>query len=168
HESHLVHTITSATPQEGKTITSLNLGLSFAEIRARKTVVIEADLRLPTFEKLMPLGGQPGLINYLRGEAAPDEIIRTIGEDGLNIIPAVGRASNEAVQLLSGPRMTQLLETLRARFDHVIIDTPPVLELADAGILGAVSNDVLLIARMNRTPQTLIEQGQVVSVRVIG
>jgi len=71
---------------------------------------------------------------------------------------AGGRVSDEAVQLLSGPRMTRLIQTLRAKFDHVIIDTPPVLELADAGILGAQSDEVLLVARMRRTPRPLVEQ----------
>lgn len=154
----LIHTITSATPQEGKTITSLNLGLSFAELRNRKTIVVECDLRLPTFAKLLDLEPREGLVAHLRGKADLNDIIQTVGDGGLHIMPAGGRANNESVQLLSGQRMTRLLETLRGKFDHVIIDTPPVVELADAGILGAMSDDVLLIARMNRTPRPLIEQ----------
>ena len=155
---HLIHTITSATPQEGKTITSLNLGLSFAELRNRNTVVVEADLRLPTFHKLLDVEPESGLIGYLRGENELGEIAYGLGETGLYAIPAGGRASKDAVQLLSGPRMAELLELLKAKFDHVIIDTPPVVELADAGILGGLSDEVLLIARMNRTPKPLIEQ----------
>lgn len=54
--------------------------------------------------------------------------------------------------------MASLMKKLRSSYDHVIIDTPPVLELADAGILGSVSNEVLLIARLNQTPRALIEQ----------
>ena len=63
-----------------------------------------------------------------------------------------------AVQLLSGAPMASLIESLRKSYDHVIIDTPPVIELADAGILGTLSDEVLLIARMHRTPQPLVEQ----------
>ena len=158
HRRHLVHTITSATPQEGKTITSVNLGLTFAELHNRKTVVIECDLRLPTFAKLLELEPREGLVAYLRGEAKLSDIIQTVGEGGLHVIPAGGRANNESVQLLSSQRMVNLIRSLRAKFDHVIIDTPPVVELADAGILGALSDDVLLIARMNRTPRPLIDQ----------
>ncbi|QQE12060.1 CpsD/CapB family tyrosine-protein kinase [Planctomycetota bacterium] len=160
HEHHLVHTITSATPQEGKTITSLNLGLSFSELHNRKVIVIEADLRLPTFEKLLHLGTDRGLIGYLRGECQLDEVIHEIQPNGLFVIPAGGRANNDSVQMLSSQRMVQLIEKLRATFDHVIIDTPPVIELADAGILGSQSDDVILIARMNRTPRGLIEQAK--------
>lgn len=160
----LVHTITSATPQEGKTITSMNLGLSFAELRNRRTVIVECDLRLPTISKLLKIDPAPGLIGYLNGDLPLDRIIRKIGDDGVHLITAGGRANNDAVQMLSSQRMANLLEALRARFDHVIIDTPPVVELADAGIIGAQSDDVLLIARMNRTPKSLIER----AVRTLG
>ncbi|MEM9415256.1 MAG: CpsD/CapB family tyrosine-protein kinase [Planctomycetota bacterium] len=157
-ERNIVHTITSATPQEGKTITCVNLGLAFAELRNRTTVILECDLRLPTFEKLLRLDHPAGLIPYLRGECTLDEAISRIDQNGLHVITAGDRVSDEAVQLLSSPRMARLIQALRAKFDHVIIDTPPVLELADAGILGAQSDEVLLVARMRRTPRPLIEQ----------
>jgi len=158
HKRNLVHTITSATPQEGKTITSLNLGLSFAELRNRKTIVIEGDLRLPTFNKLLHLGESKGMVGYLRGEAELDEVIQELEGNALHIITAGSRASNDAVQLLSNQRMARLLNILRERYDHVIIDTPPVIELADAGIVGGLSDEVMLIARISRTPKPLIEQ----------
>jgi capsular exopolysaccharide synthesis family protein len=158
NKKHLVHTITSATPQEGKTITSLNLGLSFSELRNRRTLVIEADLRLPQFGKLLDLKEGPGLVHVLRGETDVESTIQRIDEIGMDVIPAGTRAQNDAVQLLSSNRMSQLLNQFRQRYDHVILDTPPVVELADAGILGAQSDDVLLIVRMERTPKSLVEQ----------
>ena len=158
NERNLVHTITSATPQEGKTITCVNLGLAFAELRNRTTIIVECDLRLPTFEKLLRLEHPHGLIPYLRGECTLAQAICQIDQSGLHVMTAGGRVSDEEVQLLSGPRMTRLIQALRAKFDHVIIDTPPVLELADAGILGAQSDEVLLVARMRRTPRPLVEQ----------
>ncbi|MFI4859930.1 MAG: CpsD/CapB family tyrosine-protein kinase [Phycisphaerales bacterium JB063] len=157
-ERNIVHTITSATPQEGKTITCVNLGLAFAELRNRTTIILECDLRLPTFEKLLRLDHKAGLIPYLRGECTLDQAICKLDQGGLHVITAGDRVSDEAVQLLSSPRMARLIQALRAKFDHVIIDTPPVLELADAGILGAQSDEVLLVARMRRTPRPLIEQ----------
>lgn len=158
NERHLVHTITSATPQEGKTITCLNLGLAFAELRNRKTIVIECDLRLPTFEKLLQLDHPTGLISYLHNDATLGEVITQVPGTGLDVITAGGRVSDEAVQMLSSTRMTRLIQSLRAKYDHVIIDTPPVVDLADAGILGAQGDEVLLVARMRRTSQQLVEQ----------
>ncbi len=158
NQRHLVHTITSATPQEGKTITSLNLGLSFAELRNRRTIVVEADLRLPQFQKLMTLPESPGLVGLLRGEASLQSATLSVGESQLHVLAAGQSVGTQAVQLLSRPVMVNLLQTLRQQYDHVIIDTPPVVELADAGILGALCDDVLLIARMRVTPRGLIDQ----------
>ncbi|MCC6681832.1 MAG: CpsD/CapB family tyrosine-protein kinase [Phycisphaeraceae bacterium] len=155
---NLVHTITSATPQEGKTITSMNLGLTFSELRNCKICVVEADLRLPTFDKLLGRTSQVGLLQYLRGEAQINQIIQRLDDHPLRVISAGGRTQGDAVQLLSSGHFSQLLQHLRQRYDHVIVDTPPVVELADAGIIGAQSDDVMLVVRMNRTPRTLIEQ----------
>ncbi len=158
HRRHLIHLITSATPQEGKTITSLNLGLSLAELHNRKTIVVECDLRLPQFTNLLSLPDSPGLVGYLEGAAELKQIIHSVGDSQLHVIPAGIRANDRAVQLLSSNKMTGLLDDLRRRYDHVIIDTPPVVDLADAGILGALSDDVLLIVRMHTTPRGLVEQ----------
>jgi capsular exopolysaccharide synthesis family protein len=158
HRRHLAHLITSATPQEGKTITSLNLGLSMAELHNRRTIVVECDLRLPQFARLLNLPDSPGLIGCIEGDAKLDDVIHAVGDNSLHVIPAGGRANERAVQLLSSARMSDLLAELRRRYDHVIIDTPPVVDLADAGILGALSDDVLLIVRMHTTPRGLVEQ----------
>jgi len=155
---NLVHLITSASPQEGKTITSLNLGLIFAELHNRKILVIEADLRLPQFARLLALPDSPGLVGLLEGQADLSDVIHAVGDNGLHVIPCGPRANDRAVQLLSSNTMVTILSSLRQRYDHVIIDTPPVADLADAGILAGMSDDVLLIARMNHTPKTLIEQ----------
>jgi len=158
HKRQLVHTITSATPQEGKTLTSLNLGLSFAELRNRRTLVVEADLRLPQFEKLLGIEQSKGLTDLLAGEADVDEVIQQVGPNRLHVITAGPRANDRAVEMLSRNRMAALMKTLRGRYDHLIMDTPPVIELADAGILGTLSDEVLMVVRMNRTPKALVDQ----------
>jgi polysaccharide biosynthesis transport protein len=158
NKRHLIHTITSATPQEGKTITSLNLGLCLSELHTRSTVVLEADLRLPQFAELLHLPESPGLVNLLEGEATLSDVLHSVGAHRLHVITAGRRTSDQTVQLLSSPAMGTLLKELRRRYDHVVIDTPPVLELADAGILGALSDEVLMVVRMNLTPRPLVQQ----------
>lgn len=155
---HLVHTITSGTPQEGKTITSLNLGLIFAELRNRRVIVVEADLRLPQFANLLGLDESKGLTDVLEDKATLSESIHRVGESALHVLPAGHCAHDQAVQLLSGNNSANLIPRLRRMYDHVIIDTPPVVELADAGILGALSDEVMLIVRMDRTPKPLFQQ----------
>ncbi|WP_145446311.1 CpsD/CapB family tyrosine-protein kinase [Mucisphaera calidilacus] len=155
---NLVHTVTSAMPKEGKTITSLNLGLSLAELSERSTIVIEADLRLPSFESMLNVGATAGLLACLRGESSLENAIVRVPGTSLSVITAGGRAGRQAVGLIGSEKMKMLLGQLRSRFDHVIIDTPPVLDLADAGILGGISDEVLMVARMRHTPGPLIEQ----------
>ena len=137
HQRHLVHTITSATPQEGKTLTSLNLGVSFGELHGRRTLVIEADLRLPQFQKLLGLPDSPGLIGVLKREADIAQCIQRIAGRPVDVLVAGGRAHDQAIQLLSNPTMASLIKRFRQHYDHVVIDTPPVVNLADAGILGS-------------------------------
>jgi len=158
HRRHLIHTITSATPQEGKTLTSLNLGLIFSELHNRKTIVVEGDLRLPQFNKLLNLPSTPGLAGVLRDNADLASNIHQIGDNQLHVLCAGRQVSNQAVQLLSSAPAASLLKFLKKEYDHVIVDTPPVVELADAGIIGAMSDEVLLIVRMDRTPRSLVEQ----------
>jgi polysaccharide biosynthesis transport protein len=158
NKRHLLHTITSATPQEGKTITSLNLGLIFSELHTRKTVVLEADLRLPQFADLLKLPETPGLVGLLEGQASLAQVVTGVGPHRLHVIAAGRRTTGETVQMLSSPAMIALLKELRRRYDHVIIDTPPVLELADAGILGGLSDEVLMVVRMGLTPRPLVQQ----------
>lgn len=156
---HLVHTITSATPQEGKTITTLNLGFIFAELRNRRVAILEADLRLPLFDKMLSFPRSPGLVGLLEEKATLSQAVHRLADDRLHVITAGKRVNNKsAVQLLSSSAMVSLIQKLRTEYDHVIVDTPPVIELADAGITGTMSDEVLLIARMNRTPRSLVEQ----------
>ena len=158
HQRHLAHTITSATPKEGKTLTSLNLGAVFGELPDRRTVVLEGDLRVPAFADMLNLDEGPGMIQLARGVATVDEVLTPTPQPNLFVIQAGGKAADDAIQMLSSPQMAEAIMVLKERFDHVLIDTPPVLELADAGILGAMSDDVLLVVRMNRTPQPLVDQ----------
>lgn len=155
---HIIHTITSATPKEGKTLTSLNLGMCFGEIVDRRTIVVECDLRIPMFSKMFGLKDSPGLIQLINNEATLDESTLQSPCENLTLLPSGGVSADDATQLLGSTAMTNLLHQLRQQYDHVIIDTPPVLELADAGIVGRQSDEVILIVRMNRTPRHLIDQ----------
>ncbi len=158
NKRHLVHTLTSAVPQEGKTLTSLNLAAAFAELRTRHTLVIEADLRRPQFTRLLGLEESPGLADLLEGTATVEAALHAVGPRGLHVIPAGRATGNQAIDLLSSPRLGTLLAQWRRRYDDIFIDTPPVLELADAGIIGALSDEVLLAVRLGHTPRGLVDK----------
>jgi len=132
--------------------------LIFAELHNRKTIVVEGDLRLPQFNKLLDLPDSPGLTGVLREGADLASSIHQVGSNRLHVLCAGQHVNNQAVQLLSSTSASSLLAFLKKEYDHVIVDTPPVVELADAGIIGAMSDEVLLIVRMNRTPRSLVDQ----------
>jgi capsular exopolysaccharide synthesis family protein len=156
-----VHVITSSAPQEGKTVTTINLGIAFSELRNQRTLLIEGDLRRPAFARMLARDQKPGLLHYLRGEVDEiDRILQPSVYDNLQIIPAGDREFTKSTELLSSPRMAFLLDRLRDRYDHIFIDTPPVITVTDGCILGAMADDTLLVVRLNRTPTDAVDRAK--------
>jgi capsular exopolysaccharide synthesis family protein len=156
-----IHAITSSAPEEGKSVTTLNLGMAFSELRNQKTLIIEGDLRKPSFGALLHREASPGLLHLLRGEVDElDKIIHPTVYDNLQFIPAGDRDTTASTELLSSPRMAQILDRLRDRYDHIFIDTPPVITVTDPAILGALADETLLVVRLNRTPAEVVDRAK--------
>lgn len=161
NRSMQVTVLTSSTPEEGKSVTTANMGIVFSELRNKKTLLIEGDLRRPSFNKLFDRDTTPGMLQLLRGEVDRiDEALHPTIYDNLQFIPAGGRDTIHSTELLSSPRMTQILEQLKDRYDHIFIDSPPVITVTDSCILGAMAEQVLLVVRLNKTPSTAIERAK--------
>ena len=155
------HVITSSAPNEGKTITSMNLGFVFSELRNHKTLLIECDIRRPNFERLLDRKCEAGLLQLLRGQTSEvDAAIQHTVYDNLDFIAAGGREPVHSTELLSSPRMAQVLDRLKDRYDHIFIDTPPVVTVTDASILGAMCDATMLVVRLNKTPAELIDRAK--------
>lgn len=156
-----VHLLTSAAPQEGKSYTVVNLGVVFAELRRCRTLLIEADLRRPSFQRLFERPFVIGLTHVLRGEVEDENeaIVPTV-YDNLHVMPAGEHDGEFASELLSGPRMVRLLDRLRDRYDHILIDSPPVISVSDAAVLGALCDQTLLVVRMHKTPREVVRQAK--------
>lgn len=153
--------ITSAAPDEGKTLTTINLGVTFSELRNKKTLLIEGDLRQPTFARLLKRNAVPGLLQVLRGEVENlDQAIHPTVYDNLQFIASGGCDAVNSTQLLSSPKWGQLIDRLRDRYDHIFIDTPPVLNVTDSSILGAISDQTVLVVRLNKTPSDVVERAK--------
>ena len=161
--NHRIQTvvITSASPNAGKSLTALNMGITFSELRTHKTLVVEGDLRRPSFPHLLDRDACPGLLHVLKGEVDKvDHAIPQTDYDNLCFMPAGGSDNATSTELLASPRMIQVLEQMKDRFDHIFVDTPPVLNVTDASILGAICDQVLLVIRMNTTPQDLVDRAK--------
>jgi len=147
--------ITSAVPEEGKTLTSVNLSLILSESYRRKVLLIDADLRRPSISGLANLDIADGLSESLIARDERKVSLIQLSES-LSLLPA-GRPQKDPLSAISSPRMSRLVEEAAGQFDWVIVDTPPLSAAADAGLLAQLVDGVLMVIRADRTPQKLID-----------
>jgi capsular exopolysaccharide synthesis family protein len=148
--------VTSPQKGEGKSVTSANLALTMAQELQRRVVIVEADLRKPSMQRLFDLPEGPGLTDYLSGAVELKDVMRFLPDHNLTVIHAGSTAANPA-ELLGSTAMRRLLDALRSRFDRVILDTPPVLPLADVAVLAPLVDGSLMVVRAGVTPKPAIE-----------
>jgi capsular exopolysaccharide synthesis family protein len=141
--------VTSPNPSDGKTMVASNLALTFAQGR-HQTLLIDCDLRKPRVHQIFQLDLQPGLSNYLTGSATLEEILRPASVPDLSVITSGTRPPSPG-NLLNSKEFKDLLAELRQRFDHIIIDTPPILGFSDGLIVSVLTDGVLLVTRHNST-----------------
>ncbi|MFG1230443.1 GumC family protein [Xanthobacter wiegelii] len=145
--------ITSARPSEGKTTSANMLARMFSQIGLR-VLIIDADLRNPSVHKVFDLENSAGLSNYLTGSAEADELMRSVDSPNITVMTSGPIPPNPA-ELLSSAHMLTLLTVLTARFDLIVIDSPPVMGLADALLLSSIAEGTLLICASGETPINL-------------
>nr|WP_228507449.1 CpsD/CapB family tyrosine-protein kinase [Frigoribacterium sp. VKM Ac-2530] len=141
--------VTSATPGEGKTTTAANLAVSLADSGLR-TVVVDADMRRPNLARVLGLEGAVGLSDVLIGRVELDDVLQHWGRDGLVVLPA-GDVPPNPSELLGSGAMRALLDDLGQRFDVVVVDTPPLLSVTDAALVGEMVTSTLLVVAAGRT-----------------
>ncbi|MBN2432205.1 MAG: polysaccharide biosynthesis tyrosine autokinase [Acidobacteria bacterium] len=149
---------TSPRPQEGKTTASLNTAIALANI-GKRVALIDLDLRKPRVHKVFEIDSQQGMSTFLAGTSDLAPLIQQTEIDNLYVIPAGPIPPNPA-ELLSSMRMHQSLELLKEYFDHIVIDTPPLLTVADARILSNLMDGVILVVRSGDTPRQILQQAQ--------
>ena len=135
--------ITSTRPSEGKSSTSLALSVILGRTD-RKVLLIDADMRSPSIHSLVGVGNDQGLSNVLAGQADWRSLVAPTEFKGVSTL-AAGPVPPNAAELLSGDRLGFLLGELAEKFDHVIIDSPPVLGLADAPLLARSVDGCVLV-----------------------
>lgn len=148
------YVVSSPNVGEGKTTVTCNLGLALAQAN-RRVLLIDGDLRKPRLHKAMGLSNETGLRNLLRGdfdvlEAPTESFCQPTKVPDLFVITS-GTGSEEPGSLIHSPRFKTLIDRLAGEFDIVLIDSPPMLHLADARIIGGVSNGVILVFRARKT-----------------
>jgi capsular exopolysaccharide synthesis family protein len=153
----MVTMVTSAATNEGKTLTSINLAMALASAGSR-VLLIDADLRLPRVHDYLGLriGEGQGLSRLL---ADKNGGLSTCAVDvsGLTVLPEKSAARNP-VALLSSTELSTLMTELRQHFQFIVIDSPPILPIADAMVLGAMSDQILLVVRARHTTPVLLRR----------
>jgi len=148
--------ITSPQKGEGKSVTAANLALTMAQELQRRVVIVEADLRKPSLQQMFGLPPSPGLAEFLTGAAELKDVMKSLPDHHLTVIPGGAVPMNPA-ELLGSTAMRRMLDHLRTQFDRVILDTPPVLPLADVAVLAPMVDGVLLVVRAGVTTRPAIE-----------
>tara|TARA_R110002020_G_scaffold172410_2_gene362758 strand:- start:2852 stop:5059 length:2208 start_codon:yes stop_codon:yes gene_type:complete len=149
--------VTSSSPGEGKTTTSANLAISLAQMG--KVLLIDADLRKPSIAKRFEIPVfHPGLSNLIIGTEQYSECVHIDEKSGVSVMPS-GQIPGNPLELLSSSRFNDVLEELKTKYDHIIIDTPPTQAVSDALVVAQVAGSVIYVVKADVTRIKLIKAG---------
>ncbi len=161
--------VTSSVRGEGKTLISMNLAYSVAQQNETRVLLIEGDMRLPTFSKKTELKPTPGLSNLFAGMKFEDAVQHY---DGNMDVLTCGDIPPNPSELLSSQKMETLLKTLSESYDYIIVDLPPVIDVSDALAVSKYLDGIILVVRQNYVPKALLSQAmarfEVANVKLLG
>jgi polysaccharide biosynthesis transport protein len=162
--------VTSALPAEGKTSLAAGLATCASELQ-QKTILVDLDLRQPNVGREFSLRSDAGIVELIAGEASFVDALQKDEKSGVDVL-GVARRHNNPVALLMSERLHLLLQEFRQQYDFVVIDTPPVLGMADATALSQVVDAVVIVFRWERTKldaaRAALKELEHVSANVIG
>ncbi len=145
--------VVSAGAGEGKSTTVLNLATVFAQ-SGQRVVIVDSDLRRPTLHKLLKVTNNLGLTNYLLKQNSLDEVIQTTAIPTLDFL-ASGKLPSSSLGILSSSAMKDLIGELKARYDIVFFDSPPIMGVSDASILASEVDMTVQVIQYRRYPQPM-------------
>jgi capsular exopolysaccharide synthesis family protein len=147
--------VTSSRPGEGKSTSALSLATALSRA-GRRTILVDGDMRSPSVHALVNAKNDRGLSNYLAGSENVDGLIDWA--NGFEIATmSAGPPPPNAAELLAGKRMSSLVEALLEKFDHVVIDSPPVMGLADAPLIGSHVEAVVYVIESQGSRLSLVK-----------
>lgn len=154
-------TITSSIHGEGKTITAINMAIAMAhDLSKKRILLIDGDLRRSRVTKYLGIDNAVGLADLLSdGVQVDDTLLNISGMDNFIILPA-GKIAHNPAELLGSQKMKNLIALLKAKYDYLIFDAPPIIPVTDAGLLGAQTDGVIMVIQANRTQKGVVEHGE--------
>lgn len=157
-----IFAVTSSLASEGKSVTSLNLAFVLAQaVNKPRVLVVDADLRKGKMNEYLGVDQQVGFTEYLNGEAKLEDIIFNLGdEENQPSFVLAGEIPENPAELLASEKMKEFLDFVRPNFDHVLIDTPPIVPVTDSGIVGSQVDGVLLVVQAGRTKRGIVRRAE--------
>ena len=150
--------ISSPNPAEGKTTTVINTAIALSQTGAQ-VIIIDSDMRKPRVHKIFGEENGVGLSNFLSGNADLDSVIKKSDVPNLYYIPS-GPIPPNPSELIGSKLFKSMMESLGERFDHLILDSPPVLGFADATILSTSVDGVILVVLGGKTPRETLQHAK--------
>lgn len=155
-------TITSSTHGEGKTITAINLAISMARDLDKKSILlVDSDMRRAKITKYLGIKSEIGLAGLITNGNNIDQALLNIGIDNLTLLPA-GKIPHNPAELLGSAKLKNLISVLKARYDYLIFDTPPIIPVTDAGLLGAQTDGTIMVIQANRTQKGIVKHAELI------
>ena len=148
--------VTSGQPGEGKTTTVINTAISLAQLGA-SVLIIDCDLRKPSVHKVLGVDHVVGLSTYLARRAEIDDVIQKLPIPNLSVL-ASGRIPPNPAELISSSRMKEMLVLLSERYDHILIDSPPLLKVTDPVILSTLVDGVMLVVHGGKSTRDVVRR----------
>jgi capsular exopolysaccharide synthesis family protein len=145
---------------DGKSTTAINLAGALAQAPDARVLLVDADLRRPSVASLLGLGGSdgPGLINLILDPTLTlERVARPRPPFNLSVIPA-GQAAASPYEVLKSPRLGELLEEARRRYDYIVVDAPPLCPVQDCRVIAHWVDGFLLVVAAHHTPRRLVEE----------
>ena len=150
--------VTSSIHQEGKTVTSLNLAVTLAQSTKKpRVLLIDGDMRRGRLAKYLGIDHPEGLSDVLTGQKNVGEVLFNLDIENLTFMTS-GPVPHNPVELLDSEAMSGVMDDLKRQFDHIIIDTPPIISVTDAGIVGSRSDGVLMVIQAGRTQRGIVRR----------
>jgi capsular exopolysaccharide synthesis family protein len=143
--------------EEGKSLLTLNMAMSLAHGGQQKVLVIDADLRKPGICRALRVDDREGIKEWYRSDRAITGFIQHVAGVQVWVLPA-GLEDVDPVEVLSSSRMASLLTAATAAFDWVLIDSSPLLPMADAGMMSRISDATVIVIRRDKTPKSALKE----------
>jgi len=150
--------VTSSQPGEGKTTTAVNTAISLSQLGA-SVLLIDADLRRPAVHKAFKIPPTRGISNYLSSHTPLENLIVKLPIPNLSVLPCGPIPPNPA-ELISSDRMKDLLRNLGQQFDHILIDSPPLISVTDPVILSTMVDGSILVVQAGKTTRELVRRAR--------